>query len=96
MHTYPFAAARSSLLGTWSAVIAVGMAIVFAVQGAMRRRSAFPSFPHIAKYSMEPVIAVTTDSGWQPMLASVSRSACIPVAPDGSEAAKVSTTGGAP
>src|SRR5256886_7217129 len=34
--------------------------IVLAVHGAMRRRSALPSRPHIARYSMEPVIAVTT------------------------------------
>ena len=40
------------------------------------------------------VSAVTTESGWQPMLASVSRSACMPAPPDGSEAANVSTTGG--
>src|SRR6478672_4801011 len=40
------------------------------------------------------VIAVITDSGWQPMLASVSRSACSPAPPDGSEPAKVSTMGG--
>ena len=32
MHTHRFAADRHGLLGTWSAVIAVGMAIVFAVQ----------------------------------------------------------------
>ena len=40
------------------------------------------------------VSAVTTDSGWQPMLASVRRSACRPAPPDGSEAANVSTIGG--
>src|SRR5262245_48797938 len=40
------------------------------------------------------VSAVTTDSGWQPMLATVSRSACSPAPPDGSEAANESTIGG--
>ncbi len=40
------------------------------------------------------VIAVTTDSGWQPMLASVRMSACKPAPPDGSVAAKVRTRGG--
>src|SRR5207244_8328059 len=34
--------------------------IVFAVQGAIKRRSAFASRPHISRYSMEPVMAVTT------------------------------------
>src|SRR6267143_2029746 len=33
---------------------------VLAVQGAMRRRSALPSRPHIWRYSMAPVISVTT------------------------------------
>jgi hypothetical protein len=42
------------------------------------------------------VIAVTTVSAWQPMLASVSRSAWIPPPPEGSDGAKVSTIGGAP
>ena len=42
------------------------------------------------------VIAVITDSGWQPMLASVRRSACMPAPPEGSDAAKVSTSGGNP
>ena len=40
------------------------------------------------------VRAVTTERGWQPMLASVRRSACRPAPPVGSEAAKVSTIGG--
>ncbi len=34
--------------------------IVFEVHGAIRRRSAFPSRPHISRYSIEPVICVTT------------------------------------
>ena len=42
------------------------------------------------------VIAVITDSGWQPMLASVSMSACMPAPPEGSDAAKVRTSGGNP
>ena len=40
------------------------------------------------------VSAVITDSGWQPMLASVRRSACMPAPPDGSDALNVSTMGG--
>lgn len=40
------------------------------------------------------VIAVTTDNGWHPKLASVSRSACIPAPPLGSLAAKLKTIGG--
>jgi hypothetical protein len=40
------------------------------------------------------VIAVMTDSGWQPMLASVSRSAWMPAPPVGSDAEKQSTSGG--
>ena len=40
------------------------------------------------------VSAVTTESGWHPMLASVRRSACSPAPPVGSEAANVSTMGG--
>jgi len=40
------------------------------------------------------VRAEITDRGWQPMLASVSRSAWIPAPPVGSEAAKLSTSGG--
>ena len=40
------------------------------------------------------VIAVTTDSGWQPMLASVRMSACSPAPPLGSVAAKTRTIGG--
>ncbi len=40
MHTHRFAAARSSLSGTWSAVIAVGMAIVFAVQAVAQAPAA--------------------------------------------------------
>ncbi len=38
--------------------------------------------------------AVSTDNGWQPRLASVSRSACRPAPPVGSEAAKARTIGG--
>ena len=40
------------------------------------------------------VIAVTTDNGWQPMLANVRMSACRPAPPEGSDAANVSTMGG--
>ena len=40
------------------------------------------------------VIAVTTDKGWQPMLANVRMSACRPAPPEGSDAANVSTMGG--
>jgi hypothetical protein len=40
------------------------------------------------------VIAVTTESGWQPRLARVKMSACSPAPPVGSEAANVSTIGG--
>jgi len=40
------------------------------------------------------VMAVITDNGWQPMLASVKMSACKPAPPDGSVAANVSTAGG--
>ena len=40
------------------------------------------------------VSAVTTESGWQPRAASVSKSACRPAPPVGSEAAKVRTIGG--
>ncbi len=40
------------------------------------------------------VTAVTTDKGWQPMLASVSMSACKPAPPLGSVAANASTIGG--
>ena len=36
--------------------------IVFEVHGAIRSRSAFPSRPHISRYSIAPVMAVTT--GW--------------------------------
>src|SRR5688572_12376799 len=39
------------------------------------------------------VIAVTTESGWHPMLASASKSACKPAPLVGSVAAKVSTAG---
>jgi hypothetical protein len=53
----------------------------------------------IARISSTPavsctVMAVITDSGWQPMLASVSRSAWMPAPPVGSDAAKLSTSGG--
>ena len=40
------------------------------------------------------VTAVTTDNGWQPMLASVIMSACRPAPPLGSVAANASTIGG--
>src|SRR3989441_3117870 len=40
------------------------------------------------------VSAVTTEGGWQPMLASVSRSACSPAPLVGSDAANVRTIGG--
>ena len=36
--------------------------IVLAVHGASRSKSALPSRPHISKYSIAPVMAVTT--GW--------------------------------
>ena len=51
--------------------------------------ASMPSTPRVSC----TVIAVTTDSGWQPMLASVKRSACRPAPPDGSDAANVSTMG---
>jgi hypothetical protein len=40
------------------------------------------------------VIAVSTESGWQPRLAMLSRSACNPAPPVGSDAAKARTIGG--
>ena len=40
------------------------------------------------------VRAVTTDSGWQPMLDRVMMSACRPAPPEGSEAANTMTIGG--
>ena len=40
------------------------------------------------------VTAVTTDSGWQPMLDNVMMSACSPAPPLGSVAAKTRTMGG--
>jgi len=40
------------------------------------------------------VMAVITDSGWQPMLASVRISACRPAPPEGSPAEKASTMRG--
>jgi hypothetical protein len=49
-----------------------------------------PSTPRVSC----TVIAVTTDSGWQPMLANVRMSACSPAPPVGSDAANVSTMGG--
>ena len=49
-----------------------------------------PSTPRVSC----TVIAVTTDSGWQPMLANVRMSACRPAPPVGSDAANVSTIGG--
>jgi len=53
----------------------------------------------ITRISSTPAVsctvnAVMTDSGWHPMLASVSRSAWIPAPPVGSDAAKLSTSGG--
>jgi len=49
-----------------------------------------PSTPRVSC----TVIAVTTDKGWQPMLANVRMSACSPAPPEGSDAANVSTMGG--
>ena len=49
-----------------------------------------PSTPRVSC----TVIAVTTDSGWQPMLANVRMSACRPAPPEGSDAANVITMGG--
>src|SRR5579862_3701465 len=53
----------------------------------------------IASIASTPIVsctvsAVITDSGWQPRLERVSRSACTPAPPDGSDAAKARTIGG--
>src|SRR6266513_144192 len=59
-----------------------------ATQSASTAR--MPSTPRVSC----TVSAVTTESGWHPMPASVKRSACSPAPPVGSDAAKVSTIGG--